>query len=479
MSNSKYYKRTHPFTILTRFKSSVVLLLIPIIQQILFKPQGIFETISTMGINALYATGVIFYAVASYRCYKYRVLPKGINIRNGFFVKRSFIVPFHKIQTVNFHKNIFASMFGAVKVSFDTPAGLSKFYDISAFFSKKQAKNIFQKLQQDNKPGYIYRSGNMSMLLMSAFWSNPATGLLFAAPFVSRAGDIVSSEIKDVLYNSMNFFWENIALGISPAAATVANVLVFGWTVAVLVQFFRYGRFSAYRQGEYVVISRGIINKNVSFTRADRIAAVTINQSLFMRLLKLYSSGIFTIGSGKLKGDKSLIIAAEKKNKLYHSLKNIVRFSAKETESIYTGKNTLISYICVPIWITFFVTALIVIADYFSVINELFKILMIFALIPLLWWVAFRVFAHKYAHLGVNGKYLIACGYNIWTLKKYLIPFDKIQYISVKQSIFQKRKGTCDIKVYLYFEKRACQTIKHLPKPEAEKLIDNIQYKIK
>lgn len=478
MAKEKYYKRTHPFTIFTHLKSSVILLLIPVIQQILFRPQGLFELISTMGINAVYVMAVISYAIASYRCYMYRVLPSGIQIKNGFFVKRYFVVPFDKVQTINFHKNIIASFFGAVRVSFDTPAGLSKHYDISGFFSKKNAKYMMSRIEAEADPKFIYRSSNMGMLLMCAFWSNPATGLLFAAPFISKTGNIISEEIRKIVYNSVNFFWQTVAAGISPVTATVANVLVFGWIVAVLVQFFRYGRFSSYRQGEYIVVSRGIVNKNVSFTRADRIAAVTINQSLFMRILNLYSSGIFTIGAGKLKGDKSLVIAAEKKDKMYRSLKNIVGFSSKEKISIYPKKNTLISYVCVPMWITVFTVMIIVVADCFSVINELFKILLIFAVIPLLWWIAFRIFAHRHSHIAVNSKYFIGCGYKICTLKKYIIPFDKIQYVSIKQSIFQRCKNTCDIQVYLYFEKRACHIVKHLPKEQAEELIKSIQNKI-
>lgn len=479
MSKVRYYKRIHPFTILTRFKVSVIFLLIPVIQQILFKPEGIVEIISTMGFNVIYISAVIAYAVASYRCYMYRIVGNGIQIKNGFLIKRYYTVPFDKIQTINIHKNIFAQLFGAVKVSFDTPAGLSKFYDISAFLSKKIAKRILSKLEYKKPKTSVYKSKTSSMLLMSAFWSNPASGLLFIAPLISKAGDVLGVEMQKVLYRSLDFRWQLAAFGISPAAATVANILMFGWAVSMAVQFLRYARFSAYRQGKYIVISRGLINKNICFTRSDRIAAITINQSLLMYFMNLYSSAIFTIGAGKLKGDKSLIIAAEKKEPMYKSLKNIIRFSTKEIRSLYPKKNTLFSYLCVPLWVTVITVALIMIADYISVINELFKVLLIFAVIPLMWWLFFRIFAHKYSHLAINNKCAIVCGYKIWTMKKYLIPFDKIQYISVKQSIFQKRKNTCDVRIYLFFEKRASHTVKHLPKEQAEQMVLYIRQKVR
>ena len=481
MLKNRYYTRTHPFTILTHLKSSVILLLIPVIQQLMFKPEGIFEVISTMGFNAIYAAAVIAYAIYSYRFLMYRLRPRGIQIKNGFFRKKYYTIPYSKIQTINIHKNIIARAFGAIRVSFDTPAGLSRVYDISGYISAKKSAYIASKVENEKPKIAVYKSGNLNMLLMSAFWSNPASGLLIIAPFVSKLGDILGIEIQQLVDQSFvfDFRWQLVAMGIPPVAAGIANILLFGWAVSMGVQFMRYGRFSAYRQGEYIVISRGIINKNISYTRSDRIAAVTVNQSLLMSFLRLYSSGIFTIGAGKLKGDKSLIIAAEKKNTLYKSLKNIVRVSAKELKSVSPRKNTLISYLCVPIWVTLFTISLIVVADYFTVINDAFQVLLIFALIPLFWWILFRIFAHKHSHLAMNNRCAIVCGYKKWTVQKYLIEFDKIQYISIKQSIFQKRKNTCDVRVYLYFEKRASHTVKHLPKDEAEKLVLYIQNRIK
>lgn len=481
MLKNRYYKRTHPFTILTRLKSSVILLLIPVIQQLMFKPEGVFEVISTMGFNAIYAAAVIFYAIYSYRCYMYRMKLSGIQIKNGFFRKKYYTVPLSRIQTINIHKNIIARIFGAIRVSFDTPAGSSRDYDISAYISAKKAAYVLSKTENEKPKIAVYKSGNLNMLLMAAFWSNPASGLLIIAPFVSKLGDILGIEIQQLMNQSFafDFRWQLVAIGIPPVAAAIANILLFGWAVSMAVQFMRYGRFSAYRQGEYIVITRGIINKNISFTRSDRIAAVTVNQSLLMHFLRLYSSGIFTIGAGKLKGDKSLIIAAEKKNTLYKSLKNIAKISSKELKSVYPQKNTLFSYLCVPIWVTLATILLITAADYFIVINEAFKVLLIFALIPLFWWILFRIFAHKHSHFAMNNRCAIVCGYKIWTLKKYLIEFDKIQYISIKQSVFQKHKNTCDVRVYLYFEKRACHTVKHLPKTEAEKLALYIQSRIK
>lgn len=456
------YKRTHPCTIFIHLKISVVLLLLPIIRQLLYTPQDIFEIIGSMSLTTFYAVFVVGYAVYSYRKYLYRLSPHGIEIKKGLFFNRYFTLPFTKIQTINIYKDVFMSLLGAEKVSFDSPGGTSRRYDISAFFPKKYVARLIDELNKGKKK-FVYTSNNFLTLLTCAFWSNPAAGLLFISPFVLKLGDTVKYEIRNILYNSMNVFWETIAIGVSPVAVTVANVLFGGWAIAVAVEFFRYGKFSASRIGEYIVVSRGVFNRSTTYTRADRVAAVTINQSLFMRILGLYSSGLFTVGAGKLKGDKGLIIAAEKHKKLHYCLGRLVKISLKERRSVCPKKNTLYSYICLPLWITAAIMAALITADYFSVTDELFKVLMIFSVIPLVWWIMFRIFAHKHSHIAINKKYLIASGYDKWTLKKYIIPFKQLQYISITQSIFQRLKGTCNVHIYLYYEKRAYQTVKHLP----------------
>ena len=125
------YKKTHPFSIIKKLKVSVVLVLISIIQQFLYRPRDIVEYVTTLGLNAVYAIAVISYAVYSYSSYRYRLIEDGIQIKEGLFIKKRLTVPYSKIQTIVFDFEAFAAIFGAVNVCFDTPAGLSRKYDIS------------------------------------------------------------------------------------------------------------------------------------------------------------------------------------------------------------------------------------------------------------------------------------------------------------------------------------------------------------
>ena len=95
---------------------------------------------------------------------------------------------------------------------------------------------------------------------------------------------------------------------------------------------------------------------------------------------------------------------------------------------------------------------------------------MVFALIPLVWWTLFRLFARSRSFAAVNDDCVIMCSYDRLTLKKYIIPKDKVQYVSISQSIFQKRKNTCSVRVYMFFENRACHTVKHIDADRAREM---------
>lgn len=469
----------HPYAMLTKLTFSAFLLLIPLLQQILYRPQGVFEYISTMSISTVCAIAVVGGAVAMYRTQRYTYINDGIYIEHGLFVKRRYCIPFEKVQTITVERSVLAAMFGAAKISVDTPAGNSKKRDVSLYLGRGKVRKTVEKLFNGLKTSYTYTVSNIRMLLMSASWSNPGVGLLFLAPLVKRTGTILGEEFNKAVYESMDIRFQLVSFGITPAAATIANLLVLGWAVAMTLQFFRYARFSSKRLGNYIVITRGIGKKNERYTKYDRISALTINQTLTMALFKLKNAGIFSIGSGKDKGDKSLIAIAAKEGEIRFAVKNLVGLSIDCDRRIKPQKKKLFSYICIPLYISIAVAGLISLLIFLPVVNELFFTALIISQIPLWWWIIFRVFSFFNSELGCGEDCVIAGCYKRLTHQRFVVPYDKIQYVCIKQNPFQRHSGTCDVKIYLYFEKRACHTVKHLKLCEAEEMIETINERIK
>ena len=154
MRKDTKFKRTHPYTFVKHLKISVILIILSLLQQFIFRPQGIIEIISSLGFNAFYVFAILLYYTYSYGNYKYRLEKGGVHIKKGVFFNQSFILPYNRIQTVVFYRDAVSALFGAEKISVDTPAGSKKSYDISGYFTKKTAlriKKLYKKGAVFNK----------------------------------------------------------------------------------------------------------------------------------------------------------------------------------------------------------------------------------------------------------------------------------------------------------------------------------------
>lgn len=468
---------THPFSLLSHFRLSAVLILLSVVQQLLFNPRGWLEQVSSLGFSFLFVIAAVAYSVSLYRSERYRLLQDRVHIRKGIFIKRSYTVLFDRIQTVAFNYDLIASLFGAVKVSIDTPAGSSRHCDASAYLSRANSELIKNKLLSGRKRTFHYRSGAANILFASLFWSNPVSGVLFIVPIITQLGKVIGRERTDLLLKgSLSTGSEFLAQYISPAAAAFAVILMLCWALSVVVQYQRYMKFSTSAVGDFISIRRGFVNPTTVFTRKTGIITAEENRSLLMNILGLYSAGVTVVGSGKLKGDKGIIIPPMRKKELSRTLNNLLGISDNNYTKLRPEKFTIYSYIYYPlIWLAADILAIILILSFRSFLTDVYLLTAVIAGIIILWWIAFRIFSYKNAFLAADDNRLILCTYKMLTLKKYYIPKEKISRIELHQSWNQKKRGTCSVRVWLYYEKGLEYTIKQLDKDKAEKLLKTIK----
>lgn len=154
-----------------------------------------------------------------------------------------FRIPFRYFDSVSIRQTLFPALFGAAHLTMDTPAGNRKHADVGLTLSRKALWRTVSTVYSFSKAKPLYHAGNGRILLMSAFWSNPGTGLLLLAPFVQRVGSILGKEIQEKLYATVDISLQLAAWGIPPASAATAYLLFAGWVIALIVQLFRYAHF--------------------------------------------------------------------------------------------------------------------------------------------------------------------------------------------------------------------------------------------
>ncbi len=468
MPESKKFKKTHPYSILRQLRISVILILLSVLQQVLYRPQNILAIIGSLGINALYVTVILSYYLSVYGSFKYYFDDNSLHIRQGVLIHHYYRISYDKIRTIVFYRNIVSTLFGAERISFDTPAGSKRKYDLTAYFSRRHAKEMREGLARSQTVLVTHRSHTISIILMSAFWSNPVTGMVFIVPVIYNAGKILGRQVADDMVRvSIHSQWFYYANFISPVTATLAAIILLSWAISMLLCFLRYVRLCTYRLKDAIVIVRGIISHSMTYTKVSELSSVNIDQSLLMRLMRLQSCSISIIGSGKLKGDKGMIVSAERTHSVHRKMSELTGVDPQERKTLLVTPHSVFSYIYLPLLALLLPLGLTLLSQWLPKLRLTLSFVAYVTLIVVLWWLLFRIFAYKNAHIGCNPQCLIVCSFHRLNLRKSYIPLRNIQKVEIVQSMFQQKSGKCNVKVYLNFEKRAVCSIKQLTKQEA------------
>lgn len=479
----------HPYAVWERLYRFAPLLIIPVAQQLLAaRPTGLWQRIWDLREEVLVAAGLIAWAIVSVRVTRWHAGGNIFYLRRGLLFRQRKEIPFDRVDALLAQRAVFSGLFGAAHVSLDTPAGHQRRTDISLTLFYSKLRHVMDGLFDRSKQHVVYRAGTRNILLMAASWSNPATGLLILAPFVQQAGRILGEEIPARLYDTLGTAAaqasaQTAALGIPPIAAAAAYILAAGWAVALLVQTFRYSDFSLSRSGSLALVQRGLISRNFRLIRLDRVGAVSLRQTLLMRLFGLYSGYVHCVGSGKEKGDRSLLTAACRLSRQQRLIGCLTALPVTHADEVLRPPRwAKWSFLWPPLTCCGVLSLLVLFGSLWGGFGRLAALVALLGLIPSLWWLSVRRLQfwntgvslphassrHKAAVVVSGGKRL-----TMWTVS---IPIARIQQVSLRQNPLQRRRGTCNVRVFWYAESREHFTVRQIPIDKAQKFFSFLEY---
>ena len=463
----------HPYTIWEHISRWALFLLIPLTQQLLLRPDQFYEQVRLAGTQIALLFCFILLSSAQRKATGYRAGERSLFYQKGLFFRRLFRIPFRYFDSITVRQTLLPSLFGAAHLALDTPAGTRRRADVGLTLSRKALWRTVNTVYPFTGKQFLYQAGTGRILLMSAFWSNPGTGLLLLAPFVQRIGSILGEEIQQRLYSTVDISLQLEAWGIPPASAALAYILLAGWAIALVVQLFRYAHFRLDQEEDLLMIRRGLIYPHLRIFRSSRICALSIRQTLLMRLFRLSSGYVHNIGSGKDKGDRSMLVAASSRDNLYRLLRSVAPwFPPSFAEPIRPNRRSLKSYLLIPFCCAagFFIVLLFpyILGAY----SQLFSFSAVFAAPFFLWWGALRWVAWKTSGLCFQDHVWVIRSYRRLTLYTTVIPQDRIQMVSLTQNPFQKRSHRCNLRFFLYAESRETFVVKQLDLKQARDLLE-------
>ena len=135
--NRKLYKKAHFYTILYDLTRLFPLLVVPVLQNLLYKPTTTAAFITNFSISALCVVFLFAYIILEYRSTMYLEKEKSVYTKKGFFFKKRADIPYNCIQSVYVERAFMYRIFRARKVIINTPGSYTAKGDYNLFLSKK------------------------------------------------------------------------------------------------------------------------------------------------------------------------------------------------------------------------------------------------------------------------------------------------------------------------------------------------------
>lgn len=468
-------KRVHPYTMFQHIYRFAFLLIFPVLNQLISQPYDILHTVLAMAPSMISVLLLIWWSYQEYRSTTYTLNSSDIHIKRGFILRRIAIIPYCSVNSVVIRHTILKSMFSAGKVSVEVPAKKKKAIDISLVLNRKVISSVERMIISPQDRRYKYKAKAWKVLLMSASWSNPVTGLLISAPAINRMGKILGEELSEKLYSKVDLSERLVAIGIPPLAAGVTYSFVIFFVVATMVQFSRYTNFKVQSTKDHIVISRGLINVSTRTIQQRSINAVSVNQTLLMRILGLYSAYIHTIGDAGESREENLLLAALKWQDIGAKMREMLGIQIAGVTQVKPPSRAIRSFVLVPVWITVIIA---VITCTLFVLNGYSRLIILAAGVAamfLLWWIIFRVKAHRTTGLAIIGDSVIVSGYKGLSLCHAVVHKDKIQGITLSQNPFQKRSSLVNVKVNIFSNDGVSFTGKHLRLHAVKNFVESVE----
>lgn len=445
------------------------------------KSSEVFQTYFFIAI-AVILIYVLISAILTFLNFRFKVTEHDFVLHKGIINKSRISIPFEKIQNINFKQNLIQQLINVVEVEIET-AGDKKVEIAITALSREKATALKMLLlskttqtldsKNEGQQGVVQRISVLELLKVSMSENHfKSLALLLGLGFS------LYIQVKDFfdtldLGDQLDVFISDSAGAMQVTVMLTIIVVTLSVFMAIFVSFFRvfvlhFNLTITIKKG-VLEITQGLFTKRNNIIRKEKVQQLIVATNPIKQLLGISNVAFKQAISGKQKKGTILHIVGTKTPQII-MLKNMifsdVDFTNKETYTphFYYKRKMLVRSLLFLLIINIIYS--------FPHLNAGWEwYLCNGILIPAIFWMVNLKFKKRF--YKVNKEMLWLGKGQIGTESQYLECF-KIQYVTLKQTIFQKRYQVFDMKIQTA---SGAMNIPCIPKIEAFKLYDYLIYK--
>ncbi|WP_409252624.1 PH domain-containing protein [Bacillus sp. SCS-153A] len=316
-------KRLHPISAVANFLKQLKELILPFIFLVFLNSgddtEGFLEWLPFI-LGGAIMVFLLAAGITKWLRFSYWLEEGELRMEHGLFVKKKRYIPFERIQSLNLTEGILQRPFGLVKVKVETAGSTDQKQaeaELTAI-SKHEAQELqriiteaksSRKIMGEEAEQPEVQTGsatvfkmNFKHLLLMATTSGGA-GVVISGVFIflSQFDELIPYQR---VFNELEQF---VRSGIVLVSAVVIMGLLIAWIAAIIGTLLVYADFTVKKQGDDLVIARGLLEKKQVTVPMNRIQGVRIVENILREPLGYAAVEIESAGGSVLEKESSTI----------------------------------------------------------------------------------------------------------------------------------------------------------------------------
>src|ERR687893_1375250 len=283
-----------------------------------FSPWTIALVLAGVAVLAVLAT---VWGFLSWRATTYGVIGGSFRLRQGVFQKSERTIPLEHVQSVDTVQGIVQRAFGVYEVRVETAGGGASESDASLPALGRGATEELRRgiegarrepvgAEEAPGPEVMRRLSTRDLLIAGATSGQIGVALSLLA---------VGSQIFDEFLSEA--FLRNLVESLAPNALVVVLILVpvvalFAWLLAIAGTVLAHFGFTLSREGDFLYIKRGLLERREATIPLSRIQAIRISEGLLRQPFGLASLRVESAGYGEDAGVSTMLFPLLPRNEV-------------------------------------------------------------------------------------------------------------------------------------------------------------------
>lgn len=403
----------------------------------------------------------LIYSILAYTRYYFFIQNNELCVRSGVFRKTVLNVPFDRIQSVDFKRNIVHQFLNVVSVQVDTAGSKGSELELDAIeqeraeelreivLAYKRAKITSAPVEGEFPPNIppvkevpelILSLSPKDLIKVGISENHLRTAAIIFAFFLSLADDLdqllgwdVYGRLEDTT-NAMSL------VGILATLVAIPLFIGISFTITLIRTVLKYYGLKFWREGQSFKVVSGLFTRNEKTIQKTKIQLIRWVTSPLKKMFGIYQMNIYQAANIEQNQDKSLVIPGCYKQQVNHTLDVIV---PSFRGSDFTGHKMDNSVVYRMVFLFGFLPALFF--GFLAYVNEGYTQWLLVLIFPLAIWMGYQY--QRKRRLKIHPDFILSEG-GIFGRTYKLMEIYKIQSVQIESSPFQRMRGLTSLHIY-------------------------------